>query len=83
MARRGIKEYKASEALGLILADRDNMDLSCPCCGAKEIERIPKRKLRHTPGDIYRQVKLRCAECGRSAVYSPRAVTQPSEPQFS
>jgi len=83
MARRGVKEYKPPQALELILADRDSLGLVCPCCGAKKIQRTPRRRLRHVPGDRYRHVRLTCTKCGRSAAYYPMAVTQPAEPQYS
>lgn len=84
MGRRAIKEYRAAEALQLILADRDRERLVCPSCGHAAIERTPKRRFspnfRH---DTYRQVTLRCAKCGRQAAYVPRNVTQPSHPELS
>lgn len=84
MGRRAIKEYRAAEALQLILADRDRERLACPSCGHSTIERTPKR--RFVPGarhDSYRQVTLKCGKCGRQAAYVPRNVTQPSHPELS
>ena len=78
MGRRGIKEYRAAEALQLILADRDRGTLACPSCGHRTIERTPKRRLAKSR-DSYRQVTLRCSKCGRHAVYVPQKVTQPSD----
>jgi len=78
VGRRGIKEYRAAEALQLILADRDRGNLACPSCGHRTIERTPKRRLAKGR-DSYRQVTLRCGKCGRHAVYVPQKVTQPSE----
>lgn len=83
MGRRGIKEYRAPEALQLILADRDRQPLVCPSCGADAIERTPKRRLRAGHWESYRRVSLRCAGCGRQAAYVPPAVTQPSEVELS
>ena len=37
VGRRGIKEYRAPEALILIAADRDQKPLVCPSCGAAEV----------------------------------------------
>ena len=78
MGRRGIKEYRASEALQLILADRDREPLICPSCGNGDIDRSPKRRLPKNRFDAHRQVTLKCAKCGRQAAYVPRNVTQPS-----
>lgn len=78
MGRRGIKEYRASEALQLILADRDHTPLVCPSCGHKRITRTPKRRLPKTRWNTYRQVTLKCTKCGRQAGYVPPDVTQPS-----
>lgn len=82
VGRRGIKEYRANEALQLILADRDRERLICPSCGNGSIERTPKRRLPRSRSQTYRQVTLRCAKCGRQAVYVPRDVTQPSEKEL-
>ena len=45
MGRRAIKEYRAAEALQLILADRDRERLACPSCGHPAIERTPGRSV--------------------------------------
>jgi predicted RNA-binding Zn-ribbon protein involved in translation (DUF1610 family) len=82
VGRRGIKEYRAHEALQLILADRDHEPLSCPSCGHKTITRTPRRRLTPTWRDPYRHVTLKCGKCGRQAVYVPRNVTQPSDTQL-
>jgi predicted RNA-binding Zn-ribbon protein involved in translation (DUF1610 family) len=82
VGRRGIKEYRAAEALQLILADRDKEPLACPSCGHARIERIPKRRLPRKMFQSHRHVTLKCTKCGRSAVYIPRDVTQPSESQL-
>ena len=82
MGRRGIKEYRAHEALQLILADRDREPLACPSCGNRRIERTPRRRLAIAIRDPYRHVTLRCSKCGRQAAYVPRNVTQPSDAQL-
>jgi endogenous inhibitor of DNA gyrase (YacG/DUF329 family) len=84
VGRRGIKEYRAPEALQLILADRDRLPLICPSCGEDSIERTPKRRSRPLGWGIDRhQVSMRCTACGRHAAYVPEAVTQPSELELS
>lgn len=82
MGRRGIKEYRAHEALQLILADRDRERVACPSCGSTSIHRTPRRRLPKTRQDAYRQVTLKCSKCGRQAVYVPRNVTQPSHAEL-
>ncbi len=82
MGRRGIKEYRPSEALQLILADRDRQDVSCPSCGHKTIERTPKRRLPKNRWTVPRQVTLKCKKCSRQAMYVPGKVTQPSETEM-
>jgi predicted RNA-binding Zn-ribbon protein involved in translation (DUF1610 family) len=78
VGRRGIKEYRAAEALTLIATDRDHKPLVCPSCGSTEIERTPRRLPRGAP-DLGR-ITLHCSSCGRSAVYL--AVTNPGgQPQ--
>jgi predicted RNA-binding Zn-ribbon protein involved in translation (DUF1610 family) len=79
VGRRGTKEYRAPEALQLVLADRDRQPLTCPSCGSDAIERTPRRRLRTERWEADRQVSLRCADCGRHAAYVPKALTQPSE----
>ena len=44
MGRRGIKEYRAPEALALIAADREHVPLVCPSCGTRSIVRAPRRR---------------------------------------
>ena len=68
MGRRGIKEYRAAEALNLIAADRDHRTLVCPSCGSTAVERIPKRSA--PPAG---RITLHCGACSRSAVYLARA----------
>lgn len=79
MGRRGTKEYRAPEALQLIIADRDRQRLVCPSCGSRSIARTPRRRLNDSAWEADRQVSLKCTECGRQAAYVPKAVTQPSE----
>lgn len=83
MGRRGVKEYRADEALQLILADRDGESLSCPSCGNGKIQRTPKRRVTGRRWDRQRQVTLKCGRCGRQALYVPRNVTQPSHPELT
>jgi transposase-like protein len=70
VGRRGIKEYRAPEALILISADRDRKPLVCPSCGSAAVERNPPRTAEdeHPSG----RVTLQCSSCGRSAVYIDR-----------
>lgn len=82
MGRRGVKEYRAAEALQLILADRDRQEMVCPSCGHKGIERTPKRRLPQSRWSAHRQVTLRCRKCGRQAAYIPANTTQPSEKEL-
>jgi len=79
VGRRGTKEYRAPEALQLILADRDRQRLVCPSCGSRSITRTPRRRLSGEQWEADRSVMLRCADCGRQAAYVPKALTQPSE----
>src|ERR1700694_3218666 len=50
VGRRGIKEYRAPEALALIAADREHAHLVCPSCGTRTIQRSPRRRPPR-PGD--------------------------------
>jgi len=70
VGRRGIKEYRAPEALVLIAADRDNKPLVCPSCGSTEVERNPERP--DTGPPPAGRVTLLCSACKRSAVYISR-----------
>lgn len=77
MGRRGIKEYRAAEALVLIAADRDHKLLVCPSCSASTVERTPKRT--EQPAG---RVTLTCATCGRVASYLERSsMSTPEEPR--
>jgi predicted RNA-binding Zn-ribbon protein involved in translation (DUF1610 family) len=78
VGRRGIKEYRAAEALTLIAADRDHKPLVCPSCGSAEIERVPERDLHPGIPDIGR-ITLHCTACGRLAVYL--AVARETSPE--
>jgi len=78
VGRRGIKEYRAPEALILIAADREQRSLVCPSCSG-EVERIPGRSsAEDAPGG---RVSLHCTACGRSAVYIPRTLSRSSLPE--
>lgn len=70
MGRRGIKEYRAPEALVLIAADRDHKPLVCPSCGSATVERNPERPESGPPPAG--RVTLCCSACKRSAVYISR-----------
>ncbi len=83
MGRRGVKEFRADEALQLILADRDHEGLLCPSCGSSDILRTPKRRVSRARWGSHRQVTLKCEKCGRRAVYVPPNVTQPSHPELT
>jgi len=73
MGRRGVKEYRAQEALALIAADRDGEPLVCPSCGSPEVGRPPRRRDSKGPAEP-RRVTLACADCGRQALYTPAAL---------
>ena len=68
MGRRGIKEYRAAEALLLISADRDIQELICPTCSKPSVERSPRRN----GGEPAGRITLKCSDCGRSASYIDR-----------
>lgn len=74
MGRRGMKEYRAPEALMLIAADREAKPLVCPSCGSIEIVRIPERRGPNDPP--VGRITLRCAACTRCAVYIQRVPQQ-------
>ena len=78
MGRRGVKEYRAPEALILIAADRDQKPLVCPSCSSPQVERIPLRTAEDSPGG---RVTLHCSTCGRTAAYIPRAVSSAALPE--
>jgi transposase-like protein len=68
VGRRGIKEYRAPEALALIAADREHTPLVCPSCGARAIKRSPRRNAQGPPHRGER-IGLTCQKCGRHASY--------------
>ena len=76
VGRRGIKEFRAAEALQLIAADRDHQTLVCPTCGSSTIERTPKRE--DQPAG---RITLKCGGCGRSAVYLAKGMGTTSSPE--
>ena len=73
MGRRGIKEYRAGEALTLIALDREGKSLVCPSCGGAKVLRTPRRSSRIDPSEAGR-VTLHCDACGRNASYLSRSV---------
>jgi transposase-like protein len=80
VGRRGIKEYRAPEALILIAADRDHKPLVCPSCGSPAVDRNPPRPLKADDQPAGR-VTLHCSACGRSAVYIDRGAGQAPVPE--
>lgn len=80
MGRRGIKEFRAPEALALVAADRDGKPLVCPSCGTESITRTPKRPSASAPPELGR-IALHCTKCGRSAAYLPRAPDHSRSPE--
>jgi RNase P subunit RPR2 len=78
VGRRGIKEYRAGEALTLIALDREGKSLVCPSCGAAKVARIPKRPLRGHESEAGR-ISLHCDACGRNASYLARTDLPPPE----
>ena len=79
VGRRGIKEYRAPEALILIAADRDQKPLVCPSCGAASVERIPERSSHEDAQGG--KVTLHCTACSRTAAYIPRTLNRSSLPE--
>lgn len=78
MGRRGIKEYRAPEALALIAADREHVPLVCPSCGTRSIVRVPRRRgarVTLTP----ERITLTCQGCGRHASYIERGPEAPRD----
>jgi len=83
VGRRGIKEYRAPEALILIALDRDQKPLVCPSCDSTDIIRVPRRG---SEDDQAGRITLTCNNCGRSAVYLQRGsgpVMSPESPRGS
>jgi RNase P subunit RPR2 len=79
VGRRGIKEYRAPEALILIAADRDQKPLVCPSCDSTEVERVPQRSSSENAQGG--KVTLHCKSCGRIAAYIPRMLNRASMPE--
>lgn len=78
MGRRGIKEYRAPEALALIAADRQHVPLVCPSCATRSIARVPRRRADRAPLALER-VTLTCQTCGRHASYIERGPETPRD----
>jgi len=80
VGRRGIKEYRAPEALALIAADRAHQPLVCPSCGTRTIQRSPRRRA-FKPGELYipERISLTCAACSRHASYITRGMESPRD----
>ncbi|HEY6158033.1 MAG TPA: hypothetical protein VIV88_11305 [Gemmatimonadales bacterium] len=80
MGRRGIKEYRAPEALALIAADREHVPLVCPSCGTRSIVRAPRRRGGNKLGALApERVTLTCQGCGRHASYIERGREPPRD----
>src|SRR5216117_4239163 len=79
VGRRGIKEYRAPEALALIAADREHMPLVCPSCSTRSIVRAPRRRGGRAAPLAPERVTLTCQSCGRHASYIERGPTAPRD----
>jgi predicted RNA-binding Zn-ribbon protein involved in translation (DUF1610 family) len=87
VGRRGIKEYRAPEALAIIAADREHGPLVCPSCGGRKIHRVPRRRVsnpgQEAPGEpgggAAERVSLTCQTCGRHASYIERGAGPPRD----
>lgn len=81
MGRRGIKEFRAPEALALIAADREHQPLVCPSCGTRSIQRVPRRRTSDgpLPANHAERISLTCAACGRHASYIERGPEPPRD----
>ena len=82
MGRRGVKEYRAPEALSLIAADRAHQPLVCPSCGTRTIQRSPRRRGgAFKPADLLvpERISLTCAACSRHAFYITRELESPRD----
>jgi len=77
VGRRGIKEYRAPEALALIAADREHANLVCPSCGTRSIQRVPRRRSHGGAPLVSERVTLSCQTCGRHASYIERGGAEP------
>jgi predicted RNA-binding Zn-ribbon protein involved in translation (DUF1610 family) len=78
VGRRGVKEYRAAEALALIAADRGHVPLVCPSCGTRSIIRAPRRGLK-VVALAPERVTLTCQTCGRHASYVERGREPPRD----
>jgi len=81
VGRRGIKEFRAPEALALIAADRDHLPLVCPSCGTRSIHRVPRRRPLPTsdPEPRAERISLMGATCCRHASYNARGLEPPRD----
>jgi len=79
VGRRGLKEYRPSEALSLIAADRARAPLVCPSCGARAIQRVPRRHPEGREAPVGERISLTCRHCGRHASYIERGPGQPRD----
>jgi len=82
VGRRGIKEYRAPEALALIAADRQHVPLVCPSCATRSIMRVPRRRGGGSGKDtslVAERVTLTCQTCGRHASYIERGPEAPRD----
>ncbi len=57
--------YNPAQVLTLVATDRTGKPLSCPACGAAEIDREPAV----TPPPPRSHVTLKCVKCSRVARY--------------
>src|SRR5690242_12053619 len=85
VGRRGVKEYRAPEALALIAADRQHVPLVCPSCATRSIVRAPRRRGGKGGSGggagagaggaaplAPERITLTCQSCGRHASYIER-----------
>ena len=79
VGRRGVKEYRAPEALALIAADREHVPLVCPSCATRSIVRSPRRRGGKVVSLAPERVTLTCQTCGRHASYIERGREPPRD----
>ena len=80
MGRRGVKEFRAPEALALIAADREHRSLVCPSCGSRTVQRVPRRRPHDdAAAGASERINLTCASCGRHASYIERGPEPPRD----
>jgi hypothetical protein len=79
VGRRGIKEFRAPEALALIAADRAHEPLVCPSCGTRTIQRVPRRRSTAGIELTAERISLTCAGCSRHAFYISRGLEPPRD----